>query len=78
MKTRAEHGEPYISPDQKDNLTKENLLHDKSEAAGVKKNPLSHKEKHNRAIQSLVLMDSILEQASQFTAKERIVDFAKV
>lgn len=81
MKTQAEHGEVYRLGNQKDdleNFTKENLLQDKSSVTGAKKNPLNRKEKHNREVQSLVLMDSILDQISCFTAKEKIADFVKV
>jgi len=43
-----------------------------------KKSPLNRKEKHNREVQALLLMDAMLEQMAKFTSKEKIVDFAKV
>jgi hypothetical protein len=36
------------------------------------------KEKHDREVQGLLLMDSVLNQTLPFAAKEKIVDFAKV
>lgn len=64
-------------PGEKDDL--ENLMfQDEDSKVGAKKNPLSKKEKHKREVQSLTLMDSILDQIDQFTAKEKIADFAKV
>lgn len=82
MKTQTEQGEQRAisgQRDELDNLTKENLLpRERAAAGGAKKNPLNRKEKHNREVQALLLMDAILEQTSRFTAKEKIVDFAKV
>ncbi len=82
MKTQTERGEAHVVSkprDDLDNLTKENLLpRERNPSLGAKKNPLNRKEKPNREVQALLLMDAILEQTSRFTAKEKIVDFAKV
>jgi len=82
MKTQTEQGEQHTVTGQRDdldNLTKENLLsHERATPGAAKKNPLNRKEKHNREVQALLLMDAILDQMSRFTAKEKIVDFAKV
>ena len=74
MKSQQEQGEDYKASDKKNyigNFTKENLLKDKEGLADGKKNPLTKKEKHTKEVQSLLLMDSILDQISVFTAKEK-------
>ena len=82
QRSQTDRGEPHVVLGQQedvDSITKENLLlRERNPSAGAKKNPLNRKEKHNREVQSLLLMDAILEQTSKFTAKEKIVDFAKV
>ncbi len=82
QKSQLDEGEPQVVSgprDDLDNLTKENLLpRERASSLAGKKNPLNRKEKHNREVQALLLMDAILDQTSQFTAKEKIVDFAKV
>jgi len=82
MKSRKDQGESHIvsgQRDELDNITKENLLpRERGGGSAAKKNPLNRKEKHNREVQALLLMDAILDQTSRFTAREKIADFAKV
>lgn len=80
MKSKMDRADVYATPELKHSPTAQNLLphNAEQEVVRVKRNPLSRREKHSRAMQSLVLMDSILEQTERFTAKERIVDFSKV
>lgn len=82
QKSQMEEGDPHVvsrPKEELENLTTMNLLQrERASSATGKKNPLNRKEKHNREVQALLLTDAILEQTSQFTAKEKIVDFAKV
>ena len=58
-------------PGEKDDL--ENLMfQDEDSKVGAKKNPLSKKEKHKREVQSLTLMDSILNQIGRAPCRERV------
>lgn len=82
IQSGVERGDVYELADKKDeleNFTRENLLgQDRSVSLPAKKNPLNKKEKHDREVRSLLLMDSVLDQIMPFTAKEKIGDFAKV
>jgi hypothetical protein len=82
MKKKSEPGSGQIPTDPKDefgNNTEERILpRDYPGLETNKRNPLNREEKHKREIQSLLLIDAILEQTAQFTKKDKIVDFAKV
>ncbi len=73
-RSQTEKGEPQPV----ESLTQENLLPRERVLGGSdRKNPLNRKEKHNREVQALLLMDEVLGQTERFTAREKIVDFAK-
>lgn len=82
MKKKSDPASGQLPADQKDdlgNLTEEHILSRNNQAiGGIKRSPLNREEKHIREVQALLLIDAILEQTSQFTKKEKIVDFAKV
>ena len=74
LKSQEEEGKAYKNSDQTIKFTKESLINEKDK----KKNIISKKEKHKREVRSLLLLDSVLDQISDFTAKEKIADFSKV
>lgn len=82
MKKKSDPVSGQLPNDPKDefgNNTEERILpRDYPGLETNKRNPLNREEKHKREIQSLLLIDAILEQTAQFTKKDKIVDFAKV
>ncbi len=79
---RNKSGGPHIADlprEQLEALTKEPILpRDPRPPLGPKRHPLSREQKHTREVQTLLLMDGILNQATEYSTKQKVVDFAKV
>jgi len=78
-KTQSGQHTAGLPKEQLEALTKEPILPPNCRSlAGSKRHPLSREQKHSREVQALLLMDGILNQTSNYTTQQKIVDFAQV